>query len=64
MDELVSEVVKDKSKSMLSKAKNKSSRVIDDSDVSAMFGIDMDENEKPVKKKTVKQKSSARKKKK
>jgi len=36
---------------MLLKAKNKSSRVIDDSDVSGMFGIDMDEKEKQVKKK-------------
>ena len=40
MNDLVSEVAKDKSKSMLSKAKTKTSRVIDDSDVSKMFGID------------------------
>ncbi|MBN1524931.1 MAG: hypothetical protein JW904_10630 [Spirochaetales bacterium] len=58
MDELVSEVVKDKSKSMLSKAKKKTSRVIADADVSAMFGIEMAEKAKkePAKKKSVKKK--------
>ena len=45
MDELISEVIKGQSKSMLSKAKKKTSRVIDDSDVTAMFGIDMDGDE-------------------
>ena len=44
LDDLISEVIQDSSKSVLSKAKKKTNRVIDDSDVSAMFGIDMDIN--------------------
>jgi uncharacterized Zn finger protein len=57
MDDLVSEVAKDISKNMLSKAKKKISRVIDDSDVSKMFGIDMDEETEPVRKKSVRRKT-------
>ena len=64
MDDLVSEVAKDKSKSMLSKAKTKTSRVIDDSDVSKMFGIDMDEEAEPVSKKPVRRKTKGNKNKK
>lgn len=54
MDDLVSEVAKDKSRSMLAKAKKKTSRVIADADVSNIFGIDMDIEEKPVKIKSAK----------
>ncbi len=57
MDDLISEVAKDKSKSMLSRAKKKTSRVIDDSDVSKMFGIDMDEEIEPVSTKSTKRKT-------
>ncbi len=63
LDDLISDVVKGKSKTMLSKAKKKSSRVIDDSDISEMFGIDMMGEEKG-KKKSGKGKSTTSKKKK
>lgn len=56
LDDLVSEVAQDKSKSMLSKAKKKSSRVIDDSDVSEMFGIDIAEEEEAGKRKSARKK--------
>ncbi|MBC8180936.1 hypothetical protein H8E88_07415 [candidate division KSB1 bacterium] len=64
IDDLVSEVAKDKSKSMLSKAKTKTSRVIDDSDVSKMFGIDIDEEAEPISKKSVRRKTKGNKNKK
>ncbi len=38
MDDLIHKAVKDKSKSMLKKARNKTSRVIDDNDVVQIFG--------------------------
>jgi len=42
--ELVSEAVQSKSKELLDKAKKKSSRVMEDSDLSAIFGIQLDES--------------------
>lgn len=63
MDNLVSEVAKDKSRIMLSKAKKKTSRVIADSDVSDMFGLDVGIKEKPVKVKPAKRKTTGSKKK-
>ncbi|MCU0288206.1 MAG: SWIM zinc finger family protein [Acidobacteria bacterium] len=40
--DLVNETVKTKSKELLTKAKKKSSRVLEDSDLSAVFGIELD----------------------
>jgi uncharacterized Zn finger protein len=41
-EELVTQAVRDKSGDLLARADNKSSRVIDDADLSGLFGIDMD----------------------
>lgn len=41
-EELVAQAVKDKTGELLAKADRKSSRVIDDADLSGLFGIDMD----------------------
>ena len=41
--DLVGEAVQNKSQELLAKAKKKSSRVLDDSDLSAIFGIQLDE---------------------
>lgn len=43
MKDLVSEIARDESDSMLAKAKQKTARVITDTDVSAMFDLDMDD---------------------
>ncbi|MCP5107580.1 MAG: hypothetical protein GY950_29600 [bacterium] len=43
MEDLVSETVQSKSRELLKKAKKKSSRVMEDSDLSAIFGIQLDE---------------------
>jgi uncharacterized Zn finger protein len=43
MDDLVDQVIKDRSDSLLKKAKKKSERVIADSDLAGMFGIVMEE---------------------
>ncbi|MEN6313338.1 MAG: hypothetical protein ABFD25_03710 [Clostridiaceae bacterium] len=49
IDELVSKAIAQKSETLLKKSGRKSSRAIDNDDISAMFGIDMEEeNEKPV----------------
>lgn len=44
LEELVSRAVKSKSEELLKKAEKKSSRVIEDMDLSAIFGIQLDEN--------------------
>jgi uncharacterized Zn finger protein len=62
LEDLVSEVVKSKSKSMLLKATKKSSRVIDDSDVSDMFGIDIVGEEKIKNKSGIRKTTTGRKK--
>ena len=59
MNDLISDAVGDKTTSLLKKAEQKSSRVIDDSDLSSLFGIDM-EGIEPVFKNTRK-KSKAKK---
>jgi len=51
VDDLVSELVNDRTRSMLGKAKKKTERVIEDSDIAAMFGIDMEQEVQQVKKK-------------
>ncbi|MBN2039322.1 MAG: hypothetical protein JW864_04735 [Spirochaetes bacterium] len=61
LDDLVSEVINNKSFSMLIKAKNKSSRVIDDSDISKMFGIEITSDEKQKKKSGKRKKTTSRK---
>jgi len=47
MNDLVSEAVKDKTEELLKKAGKKTGRVIDDSDLSEMFGIDMEDGLNP-----------------
>ncbi|HDH05026.1 MAG TPA: hypothetical protein ENH01_04835, partial [Nitrospirae bacterium] len=49
MKDLVSGAVKDKTSEMLRKAKQKSANVMDDSDLSEIFGIDMEETPAPKK---------------
>ena len=49
IDELVSKAISQKSEMLLKKSGRKSSRVMDNDDISTMFGINMEEeNEKPV----------------
>ncbi|MGR3318381.1 MAG: SWIM zinc finger family protein, partial [Candidatus Anammoxibacter sp.] len=43
VNDLVTRAVKDKTKELLKKAGKKSSRIIEDSDLSSLFGIEMDE---------------------
>ncbi|MBW2630568.1 MAG: hypothetical protein JRC90_02195 [Deltaproteobacteria bacterium] len=62
MGDLISRAVEDKTQKLLKKARRKSSRVIDDSSLSDVFGIDL-EDTVPVKVKTRKVKSTIRKKK-
>ena len=51
IDDLISEAIAQKSERLLKKSTLKSSRVIDEADISAIFGIDMESNpQKPVKK--------------
>ena len=48
IDELVSKAIEQRTQTLLKNSGNKSSRVIENDDLSAMFGIDMDrENERP-----------------
>ena len=55
MDDLVAKAIADKSEILLRKSGQKSSRVIDNNDISAMFGIEMDvTNETPSRESTVK----------
>lgn len=59
IDELVSKAISQRSETLLKKSGRKSSRAIDNDDISAMFGIDMEEeNEKPVPLKRPRKKSS------
>lgn len=66
MDDLITQALKDNTQQLLSKAKKKSSRVIPESDIADIFGIDMEEDmNSNLPKKTVKtkiQKKSDRKK--
>jgi hypothetical protein len=50
MDDLITQAVQEKSKKMLAKAKKKTSRVIEDKDISSIFGVDIDESKKKVRK--------------
>ena len=64
IDELISQAITHKSRTLLEKSKAKSSRIIDDTDISGMFGIEMEpeqekELKKPVTKKTDGKKKSA-----
>lgn len=43
VSDLITQAVEDKTKKLLKKAKKKSSRVIDDSDLASVFGIDMED---------------------
>ena len=56
--DLVTQTVEDKTRKLLKKAKKKTSRVIDDSDLTSVFGIEM---ETPTISKTVKLKAAAKK---
>jgi len=49
VENLVSKIVKDKTKELLDKAGKKSARVIDDADLSSVFGIELEENTIPKK---------------
>ncbi|MEC4685121.1 MAG: hypothetical protein VST71_05250 [Nitrospirota bacterium] len=51
MNDLVSGAVKDKTSEMLKKARKKSPKVMADSDLSEIFGIDLDVEETPAPKK-------------
>ena len=63
IDELVSKAISQKSETLLKKSGKKSSRVIDNDNISAMFGIDMEaEMEKPITKEKTKKKVSGKKK--
>jgi len=56
IDELISKAISQKSETLLKKSGRKSSRVIDNDDISAMFGINMEaENENSVPKKKSKE---------
>ena len=52
VEHLVSKVVKDKTKKLLDNADKKSARVIDDADLSSVFGIELEENTTPKKRST------------
>lgn len=54
INDLITETVKDKAKDLLAKAKKKSSRIIEDQDLSSVFGIEMDSVSKPANKVNVK----------
>jgi uncharacterized Zn finger protein len=49
INDLITETVKDKTKELLTKAKKKSSRIIEDQDLSSVFGIELDSVSKPAK---------------
>jgi uncharacterized Zn finger protein len=54
INDLITETVKDKTKELLTKAKKKSGRIIEDQDLSSVFGIELDSVSKPAKKAKVK----------
>ncbi len=58
INDLITEAVKDKTKELLTKAKKKSRRIIEDQNLSTVFGIEVDSVSKPAKK--VKGKSSCK----
>ena len=68
-DDLVAEAIQDKTAEMLTKADRKSARVIEDTDLSSLFGLDLAtppsalvrEKSKPALKKSAKQKAAAQK---
>ncbi|WP_010241409.1 hypothetical protein [Clostridium arbusti] len=51
LEELISETVSKKTQTLLEKSKAKGRRVIDETDISDLFGIDIEVNETIVKKK-------------
>jgi uncharacterized Zn finger protein len=59
IDDLIQQTVKDQSYKLLKKAEKKSARVIAESDLSGMFGIDMEENTDSDSPKTAKKASAA-----
>jgi len=63
MSDLISETIKDKTNDLLTRAERKSSRIIEDQDLSAVFGIEMDATPcaetKTKKTNTVRQKNDA-----
>lgn len=52
IDELIKQAVADKAEKLLEKAAVKSGRIIEDSDLSSVFGIDIEEHPAPVKRKS------------
>jgi uncharacterized Zn finger protein len=65
IDELISKAIIQKSQTLLKKSKTKSSRVIEDADISAMFGIEMETEplkpvNKPIAKKITRKKKVAK----
>jgi uncharacterized Zn finger protein len=50
INDLISETVKGKAKELLTKAEKKSSRIIEDQDLSSVFGIELDSDSKSAKK--------------
>jgi uncharacterized Zn finger protein len=54
INDLIKETVKDKTEKLLTKAKKKSGRIIEDQDLSSVFGIELDSVSNPVKKVKVK----------
>ncbi|MDL1968019.1 MAG: SWIM zinc finger family protein [Deltaproteobacteria bacterium] len=63
MKDLVTEAVEDKTRKLLEKAKKKTERIIVESDLADMFGIDMEEPVVPIKKSSKVTKKSVKKKK-
>ncbi|HUW64584.1 MAG TPA: SWIM zinc finger family protein [Spirochaetia bacterium] len=61
IDELVSKVIAQKSESLLGKSGRRSSRVIDDDDIGAMFGIDMEEGQVKASRKAAKKEDGVKK---
>ena len=57
INDLITETVKDKTKDLLTKAKKKSGRIIEDQDLSSVFGIELDSVSKPAKKAKAKAKT-------
>ncbi len=61
INDLITETVRDKTEKLLTKAKKKSRRIIKDQDLSSVFGIELDNVSKPVKKVKVSRKSKIQK---
>ena len=58
MDDLIIKVIEGKKNLLLNKAKNKSSRILNDSDLSSLFGIEMEDIEPFIKKKNIEKKET------